>query len=382
MDFTSLNTAAPAILGGGGTPQGGGTGVGYSFIAEELERLEVGAFRFVQPEVGEQSGNAPDLIVRDVLAAGSLDDGVSSIEVVVDGPNGIARVEGVAAVVDAAPTDSFSLFAPGRIEVVTPGGLGIVGLDGNPTGTLFLGSDQIWVADSDLIALLQADSTFAGRNDQLAVAASGSNDPLGYLRAGAVSIEVGSQLLVRNSGTTSAQGGILVGEGGLSIFGGSNTESGLDVFAYGARLDSDGSLVTGEEFYQEVNFNNDGSSTGSSFYTDASEFNDCLINTGECDAVVTPEPPPEPEPPTNEESPDPAVVSVNNPAVVEAAISTTQPVETTEQESNDDFGIDFPGLVEAEDVEEEGDVEDPVASGGDSSLYGQGNSGNVRVEGN
>ena len=68
--------------------------------------------------------------------------------------------------------------------------------------------------------------------------------------------------------------------------------------------------------------------------------------------------------------------------MVEAAISSVQPVEIAESESDSEFGIDFPGLIDSEDAEEETDIEDPVASGGDSSLYGQGKGGDVRVEGN
>ena len=79
---------------------------------------------------------------------------------------------------------------------------------------------------------------------------------------------------------------------------------------------------------------------------------------------------------------DEQVAVVNNPTVVDAAISTIQPVPQTEEEANDDFGIDFPGLLEEPELEEDGDIEDPVASGGDSSLYGQGNGGSVQVEGN
>jgi hypothetical protein len=71
---------------------------------------------------------------------------------------------------------------------------------------------------------------------------------------------------------------------------------------------------------------------------------------------------------------------VNNPSVVEAAISTVQPVTQSEEESNDEFGADFPGLVGEPETEEESDVEDSVASGGDSSLYGQGNPAGDRVE--
>lgn len=69
--------------------------------------------------------------------------------------------------------------------------------------------------------------------------------------------------------------------------------------------------------------------------------------------------------------------------VVKAALeaTATAPAEAKEQESDDDFGVDFPGLFEAEELEEEDDVDDPVASGGDASLYGQGVTGNVEVEG-
>ena len=42
----------------------------------------------------------------------------------------------------------------------------------------------------------------------------------------------------------------------------------------------------------------------------------------------------------------------------------------TEEETNDEFGMDFPGLVEAPLLTEDPLLDDPVASGGDSSAYG------------
>ena len=54
----------------------------------------------------------------------------------------------------------------------------------------------------------------------------------------------------------------------------------------------------------------------------------------------------------------------------------------TYTEAGDDEIIVAERFIESEEVEEETDVEDPVASGGDSSLYGAGASGNVQVEGN
>lgn len=370
LQLTSSNREDPAIIGGSNGPVNTNDDEGYELSQEEAGRLEVDSFRFFQNTLftGESGNpNAPDIIMRDITAFGTLDDGASSITVETSS-GGLIRVEGQVVYSDAAATDEFSVIAPGgRIEIVTPGGIGVVDTAGNPSGNLFLGADTIWAADSDLIALLQDGSLSTDRNDLLSVAASGSEDPLGYIRGGSVSIDVGSQLLVRNTGTSGEQGGILVGDGGLSISGG-NIESSIDVFAYGARLDSSGNLVTGEAFYQEVNFNNDASSASSTFYTSDSEFNDCLITSGECSTPSEPEPEPEtPSPDLPEQQP--AVVSINNPAVVEAAVAAVQPVENTEQESDNDFGIDFPGLVESEDMDELIDIEDPVASGGDSSLY-------------
>lgn len=378
LTLRSLNTDDPAIIGGDSGSSDPGPGEGYVLSQDEASRIEVGDFLFIQPLLTEAGPNDPDIILRDITAIGSLDDGAFSITVSTDGSGGIIRAEGLVVFQDAGSTDVLTLSAPGgRIEVVTPGGIGVVDSSGNPSGILFLEADQIWAADSDLIALLQDNPVFAGRNDQLAAAASGSEDPLGFIRGGEVNLSVGSSLLVRNTGTETEQGGILVGEGGLSIFapeGSSNSEAGLDVFAYGARIGANGELIVGEEFFREVRFNNDGSST-STLYANDAEFNDCLINTAECAVIVTPEPPPI-------EEVDPVVETINNPAVVLAPITSIQPIETSEQDSNEEFGIDFPGFIEAEDINQDSDIEDPVASGGDSSLYGQTNTGNVEVEGN
>ncbi|WP_299193576.1 hypothetical protein [uncultured Erythrobacter sp.] len=382
VNLVSINADDPAVLGGVGTPDSDATGEGYSAIAEELQRIDVTDFTFTQDALPGAGSNDPDIIIRDTVIAGSLDDGVSSVTINATGSGGIIRVDGLVQWNDAAETDQLSLLAGGRIEVVTPGGLFVLNPNGDPGGNIFLGSDNIWIADSDLIALLQDDSLFSGRDDQLRVAASGSDDPLGFVRASGVSVEAGVSFLVRNTGTETAQGGILVGDGGLSIFApdsATNAESGLDVFAYGARIDGQGNLITGEDFFGEVNFNNDGSST-STFYSGTSEFNDCLINTGVCpdnggsgggpDPVT-------PEPENSEVS-----LPINNPNIIEDPITSVAPVPLTEAEADTEFGIDFPGLMVEPEDEEEGTIDDPVSSGGDSSLYGPGATGSVRVEGN
>ncbi len=383
VNLVSLNTDDPAIIGGTGAPGGVVAGEGYTATEAELNRINVNFFSFTQSEVVGAGANDPDIVVRDLNFSGAFGRGVQSATIIADGADSIIRADGTLVIIDAGPVDTLSVRAGDRIEVVTPtSGIGVVDLDDNPTGLVSLTADNIWTGDADLIAQLQADPNFAGRDDQLSVTAAGSEEPLGFLRGGSVELSVGTSLLVRNTGTATEQAGILVGDGGLSIFN-SDPMSGveLDVFAYGARRQTDGTFVTGEAFFGEVNFNN-GGGTGSITYSAAAELNDCVINTSECEVMTTIiAPEPEPEPGLPQAVIEEAAV-INNPTVVEAAISTTQPVTATEQESNDEFGMDFPGLVEESEIEEDADVEDPVASGGDSSLYGQAGNGTVRVEGN
>jgi len=392
--LNSLNLEDPAVLGGAGTPGGFVNGEGYTLVGEELDRIEVERFTFSQQALpidpnssvlspGTQASqlvgpNDPSLIIRDYVGSGSAGDGTSNITLNVNGSGGILRIEGVAGLEDATAADSITLSAQERIEIVTPGGVGIVDIDGNPIGALLLQSDNIWAADALTIELLQNDPNFAGRNDLLASAAAGSDDPLGYIRGGEVSIFFSETLLVRNTGTNEEQGGILVGDGGLLI----SNELGMDgdVFAFGARFDvSTGGLITGEEFFNEVDFFSGGS--GSSSFSDESAFNDCLINTGEC-LVRELEPEPQSEGPTEEEE---IVIQeaaqANNAGTVEAAVQTAAKVIASEEESNEDFGADFPSFVEAEESEDDGDIDDPVASGGDASFYGRNIDGNVEVGG-
>ncbi|AOL22789.1 filamentous hemagglutinin family N-terminal domain-containing protein [Erythrobacter litoralis] len=372
MDLVSLDETAPAILGGEGTPSGEVTGEGYTLIAEEISRLEVGSFTFTQPVLPGAGTDDPDIILREATAFGSADPngGVSDILIQTGDFGGIIRVDGLIELGNAAPTDTFTLLADNRIEVVTPGGIAISDFDGLPTGQMLLDASNIWVADADLITALQADRSFAGRNDELAVAIAVSADPLGYLRAGRVDLQPGQSLLVRNTGSETEQGGITVGDGGLFIRANENSESTLDVFAYGRRQQADGSFVTGSDFFSEVNFN---INVGNTAYTGESELNDCVINTAECPTAVTPPPEPPVQPPGFEEDITEVIAVLNNPTTFEEVTEVPpEDLTLTERESNDEFGVDFPGLIEAPLLSEDPLLNDPVASGGDSSAYGAG----------
>ncbi|MEO0590357.1 MAG: hypothetical protein AAFZ11_07325, partial [Pseudomonadota bacterium] len=60
---------------------------------------------------------------------------------------------------------------------------------------------------------------------------------------------------------------------------------------------------------------------------------------------------------------------INNPDVIESPVEIIAVVEPVETTVDAVFGFDFPGLVEVPLLTEDPLLEDPVASGGDSSLY-------------
>ena len=349
----SLDTDNTAVLGGDAEEDG------YTLTQDEASRIEADSVFFSAPRLSDASGDVPDVLIRDLTITGSQDDGVSQVGLFTEGT---ARVEGVLAYIDAGPQDVLEIAAGERLEVVTPGGIGVVDSQGNPSGILQIFSNNIWVADAATIDQLRANPDFPGRDELLSGAAAGSDDPLGYLRAGSMDLLVGETLYVRNTGTSAEPGGILVGEGGLRIGQVSDSQSSdgeaIDVFAYGRQRNADGSFVTGAAFFDSVDFSREGEAA--SEYSDASAFNDCLINGGgTCD-----EPEPEPEP-------EQEIPPINNPAVIEAPLAAAaDPVIATEEEADSQFGSDFPGLVSTPLLTDDTVLDDPVASGGDSSLYG------------
>ena len=357
VQIGSLEEGFTAVLGG--TTEG----EGFTLTSAEMGRINATDFSLFIPEVNTTSDpNLPDLLIRDLSLTGTGGNGFANVRIFVgsDAPTGLVRVEGTLSYANAGADDLLEMVA-GRIEVVTPGGIRIEGANGAPGGNLRLSANDIWAADAATITQLQADRNFAGRDVQLAGAASGSDDPLGYIRAGGVTLNVGQSLLVRNTGTAFAGGGILIGGGDLFIAssGGGQSGSGsqLDVFAYGRRQTAPGTFVVGEAFFNEVNFNR--VSPGSALYLDASAFNDCIINTGLC-----PEPPPPPPPPVD------APPQINNPVVFEPPLTIGKTPVRVAGEDDDRFGIDFPEQPEAPLISEDPLLDDPVTSGGDASLYG------------
>jgi hypothetical protein len=66
------------------------------------------------------------------------------------------------------------------------------------------------------------------------------------------------------------------------------------------------------------------------------------------------------------------VVTVNNPTIINPPVVQNQEVSLSQQEEDVRFGFEFSKLVETPTVDEEGGVDDPVTTGGDSSAYSSG----------
>lgn len=73
-------------------------------------------------------------------------------------------------------------------------------------------------------------------------------------------------------------------------------------------------------------------------------------------------------------------IQINNPEVLESPVEIIEVVPETQSQTDTEFGADFPGLVEAPLLSEDPLLEDPVASGGDSTLYAQDESGDESEE--
>ena len=63
-------------------------------------------------------------------------------------------------------------------------------------------------------------------------------------------------------------------------------------------------------------------------------------------------------------------VSINNPTVFEEPVTLTKPRISAEDEDDERYGVDFPNRPEAPLITEDPLLDDPVASGGDASVYG------------
>lgn len=338
INLTVLNPLAQTLIGGTAA------GAGYTLDAAEIARLRSDTVSIKAPALSNVAGRPPDVLVDDFTLLGTI--AVNPFTFALETP-GTMRVIGDVRLLGAAATDRMLFRANERFELFTPGG-SIFLLDdaSNPGGRLGIESSNIVIADAALAAQLAADPNFAGRNAAL-LANSGPVLDSGYLQAGGITFRVGTgapgaTLFIQNTGTANELRGLTVGAAGLTIAPQQNKVA--TVVGFGRRRNDDGSFTTGGAFFATVNYDR-----ASGTFTDESEVNLCKINSGVCPA---PPAPPAPDPRTFVPPSLPGSEIVFGPLLPERDEAT----------SNSPL-IDSGSLNAAPLIEE------PVASGGDSSLW-------------
>ena len=224
--------------------------------------------------VGANGGPDPDIIVHNVGIDGSLASNPAVSHLIVN-TDASVLIDGLVLFSGASATDSLAINAGDLIQINTTDGGGIAmvnAAEDHPSGLLTLMSDNIWAGSQSLLDQLAANVNFVGR-DALVGTNPGAEVPEGYLIAGGMTLSAADTLFVQNSGAGQAYAGITVGAGGLTIA--TTGAAPAQVVAYGRRMNPDGTFVTGNQFFALVNF-----TKATSHYTDLSEFNECLINSG------------------------------------------------------------------------------------------------------
>lgn len=381
---------------GGFTVLGGDTEDGdYTLTAAEAERIEANSFTFNhEADFDGSSPSGPSgLEIRDVTIAGSLDDGVSDITI-----NSVdtVTITGAIEYLDAAPTDSFSILAEDGIRIVLPTG-SISMFDSNDTisGTVKLLSRSIFAADTDLIDQILL-NPLDPAIDQALADDGGATVPSAYVVGGRVELVGVDYIYLQNTGADGVQVGVVASEaGGLRIAQPTLAEldeidfeddiSGifLRTVAFAAiespsgTFQFDGDLFfINEDVLPLVELNQN----PANHLTADATLNGCIIVTGECGSSGgTPTPSPGEGQSVIEES----VPELTNPVSVLAPVepaptptaetsptdTAAAPVAEAEDAEDDEFGIDFPGLINSSTMVEDGLIDEPVASGGDAALY-------------
>jgi hypothetical protein len=295
-------------------------GAGYTLTQAEASRIRAGTLR-----VAPLGGAA--IVARDL----TLDGGGAGVGALELATAGAVRVEGALLLGNAGAGGRIGIAAGGRVEVVTPGGgVRVRNAAGAPAGTVTIAGSDIWVTDAAIGGQLAANPNFAGRDAAL-LANAGADVPLGYVEAGTVQLAPRTTLFVQNSGTATAYAGITVGAGGLEIVP-SGAQPAI-VYAFGRRLNADGSFTLNDAFFRQVDFNR-GAAPG---YTNPSEFNRCFIVSGLCPRAFN-------------RVPGSSFVWLGGP--------TREQIELAEDEVLDESAFAAEPLIE-----------EPVTSGADSTLW-------------
>ncbi|HET9426906.1 MAG TPA: hypothetical protein VFO69_00960, partial [Allosphingosinicella sp.] len=310
---------------------------GYTLTDAEADRIRTARLVVESPALGTAANRAPDLLIRN-LSLSALRTGQVDILT-----SGIAQVEGELKLADAGAANGLLLQATQRLQIATPGAVRVQDASGMTDGSIEIRSNNVWSASPAVLQQLAADSNFAGRDAALLVN-DGTVNPRGSIEAGDVTLRVGETLFVQNSGSVLGFAGITVRENTLTIV--PTGSQPIQVYAFGRRINPDGSFVTNNDFFREVAFVNRG--TG---YTSNAQFNLCFINSGACRL-------PSPRDPIPGGGQD----------IVEEPIFNEEPTTTSDTGVLPPPGADSDTLVDTS-FGSDPLIEEPVTSGGDSSLW-------------
>ncbi|WP_310467439.1 hypothetical protein [Sphingomonas sp.] len=351
--LNAVSDGEPIVIGGGEEVDGATGQDGLQWRLTRDESIESDSV--VINAIGANEGQAPDVLLLDVEIEGSQTGeggGTSHVELNTDGS---VLVEGLVLFLDSGADDVLAINAGGSIQINTStgGGIGMVGPNETPAGTLLLTAADIWSGDQALLDALNLDPSYAGRNDALTTN-PGADDQRGRIVAGGIEITVGNSLLVQNTGTAASPAGINVGAGGLVV---RSSSPDTTVFAFGQGVNGDGTPLTGEAFVGTIDFDSDEGG-----FTSGSRFNGCALS-GPC---VDPGPGPGPEP---EPEPVPPAVSGPDSVLGPVEVVASGDVET-ESEGEGSLSVTLASaLFETGDVVLDQLIDEGVTSGGDSSLW-------------
>jgi hypothetical protein len=292
--------------------------------------------------------SSSDVKIYDASIDGSATSGGGTSQVSVNS-EGSVFVLGIVDFTNAGANDTLAIKAGNRIEVNTDtGGIQITDNTGALTGKLNLTAKDIWVASGSVLAQLEADPNFAGRDTALGTN-SGTANQDGFLRAGTISALIGDSLLVQNSGTTDLFAGIDTGAGGLSIETVGTTPA--TVVAYGRQTNPDGTVITNQDFLNSVDL------TGTGGFTDDSAVNGCAIG-GTC---------------TQEAPFTIDMASILGPLDQTNSPDDEKKKDKDEDEDSDDGSSVDPSLklINTTPINLDKTVDEPVTSGGDVVIGGQ-----------
>lgn len=338
LALQSLNTDAMAVIGG--TTQG----LGYTLVQSDFENIDADDLFIFLPQTFTADEFAVE--VRDLSLLGSAGGGFNFFGI---GTSGSLQLVG-AIDMTLAGDDTLSLSANGTLYLSLPdASISILNEAGIRGGTIFLEGDRIIAAGNDIKAIIDNDAT----DPQIAALLLDEANALeqgAFISADAVNMRAGSLIYTQNTGAEGIYDGIRTGAGGLTVSS-FPTEGGppppLSVIAFGLQ-ESGGVQVTNSDFFRLINF---GPSPNSA-YTQESTFNQCAIATGICPDSVTTE----------------IVDPIFNHTVTLDPVTPEQ-VGEPEAASDESFGFDFPGLMDAPLIGEVRLITDPVTSGGDSAVY-------------